>query len=65
MNLHGCVARWIGQSVARSSSVTFLTSFLFALRFVRRNHRRPPATACMEMLEGSFEVLSGMIGGPS
>jgi hypothetical protein len=56
---------WIGQSVARASSVASFTSLLLALRCARRNHRRPLAGARMEVLEVSFEVLSGMIGGPS
>lgn len=56
---------WIGRSVARASSAESFTSLLLALRFMRCNHRRPQATARMEVLEVPFEVLSGMIGGPS
>src|SRR5690348_15142584 len=50
---------WIGRAVAHASSAKPFTSLLRALRFVRCNHRRPPATARMEVLEVSFEVLSG------
>ena len=54
---------WVGQSVARAWSVTSFTSLLFARRFVRRNHQRLLANERVEVLEVSFEVLSGMIGG--
>jgi hypothetical protein len=56
---------WIGRSVAPAPSAMSFASLLFALRLVRCNHPRPPAGARMQVLEVPFEVLSGMIGGPS
>lgn len=56
--------RRIGRSVACASSSTSFTSLLLALRFVRRNRWRLRATARMQVLEVSFEVLSAIVGEP-
>ena len=55
----------IGQPIARASTAASFSSLLLAPRCPRRNHPRPLATANMQVLEVSFEALSGTIGGPS
>jgi hypothetical protein len=56
---------WIGQPIARAAPAASFTPLLLAPRCARRNHRRPLATENMQVLEVSFEALSGMISEPS
>ena len=54
----------IGRWDALASSVVSSTSLVLAHRLVRCKHRRRLAAARMQVLEVSFEALSGMVEGP-
>jgi len=56
---------WIWQPPVRAAPPASFTSLLLARRCAPCNHRRPLATENMQVLEVSFEALSGMISGPS